>query len=62
MQWYKVTRGVLVAHLERLLLPTMSDSPVPCLPIVSDLTSSFGGLLGGVFLGFMFYGANCLQM
>ncbi|KAJ8590017.1 hypothetical protein M405DRAFT_933066 [Rhizopogon salebrosus TDB-379] len=39
----------------------MSD-PTPCLPIASDLSVSFGALLGGVFLGFMFYGANCLQL
>ncbi|KAJ8590025.1 hypothetical protein M405DRAFT_841488 [Rhizopogon salebrosus TDB-379] len=40
----------------------MSDSPAPCLPISLNLDVSFGSLLGGVCLGFMFYGANCLQI
>ncbi|OAX31486.1 hypothetical protein K503DRAFT_806030 [Rhizopogon vinicolor AM-OR11-026] len=38
----------------------MSDSPVPCAP--SDLWTTSGALLGGVLFGFMFYGANCLQI
>ncbi|KAJ8585900.1 hypothetical protein M405DRAFT_824154 [Rhizopogon salebrosus TDB-379] len=40
----------------------MSDSPAPCVPITTNLGNSYGALLCGVFLGFMFYGANCLQV
>ncbi|OAX36474.1 hypothetical protein K503DRAFT_772469 [Rhizopogon vinicolor AM-OR11-026] len=40
----------------------MADSPVPCTPITSNLATTVGGDLGGVLFGFMFYGANCLQI
>lgn len=42
----------------------MSDllAPSSCPPMTSNLDISYGGLLGGVFLGFMFYGVNRLQM
>ncbi|KAG1849427.1 hypothetical protein DFJ58DRAFT_451399 [Suillus subalutaceus] len=40
----------------------MSDSPAPCVPIATNLDTSFGPLLGSIWLAFMFYGANCLQI
>ncbi|OAX31564.1 hypothetical protein K503DRAFT_870586 [Rhizopogon vinicolor AM-OR11-026] len=40
----------------------MSSSPVACAPVTSNLDTSYGAILGGVCLGFMFYGANCLQI
>jgi hypothetical protein len=59
MQQYKTTGSI--GNFEQNFLPAMSD-PTSCFPIASDLSVSFGALLGGVFLGFMFYGANCLQL
>ncbi|OAX30816.1 hypothetical protein K503DRAFT_870868, partial [Rhizopogon vinicolor AM-OR11-026] len=46
----------------RITFPIMADSPVPCAPITSNLATTSGALLGGVLFGFMFYGANCLQI
>jgi hypothetical protein len=59
MQQYKTTGSI--CNFERKFLPAI----MPCLTqhlAASDLSVSFGALLGGVFLGFMFYGANCLQL
>ncbi|KAG1804672.1 uncharacterized protein BJ212DRAFT_885719 [Suillus subaureus] len=40
----------------------MSDSPIPCVPIATNLDTSYGPLLGSIWLACMFYGANCLQI
>lgn len=31
-------------------------------PLVLNLEASYGALLGGIFLGLVFYGMSCMQM
>jgi hypothetical protein len=57
-----VIQTLQIPQWGKIIFPTMADSSAPCAPIVSNLGTSFGAQLGGVFFAFMFYGANCLQM